>query len=54
MTAAIAGDRTAVARLISLVERGGEVAAGVARRIHPMGGNAYTVGITGAPVIPIV
>jgi LAO/AO transport system kinase len=47
--AAAAGDRSAVARLISLVERGGEVAREVGRLTHPRGGTAYTVGITGAP-----
>ena len=44
-----AGDRGALARLLSLVERGGAVARGVARLTHPAGGQAYTVGITGAP-----
>ncbi|HEX9530916.1 MAG TPA: methylmalonyl Co-A mutase-associated GTPase MeaB, partial [Acidimicrobiales bacterium] len=47
--AAGAGDRTAVARLISLVERGGEAARAVGRLAYPRGGQAYTVGITGAP-----
>jgi LAO/AO transport system kinase len=43
------GDRTAVARLISLVERGGAVAREVGRLTYPLSGRAYTVGITGAP-----
>jgi LAO/AO transport system kinase len=47
--AARAGDRGAVARLISLVERGGPDALAVARAVFPLGGKAYTVGITGAP-----
>jgi LAO/AO transport system kinase len=47
--AAVAGDRAAVARLISLVERGGDSALEVARLTHGHGGQAYTVGITGAP-----
>jgi LAO/AO transport system kinase len=42
-------DRSAVARLISLVERGGEPAREVGRLTYPRGGQAYTVGITGAP-----
>ena len=42
-------DRSAVARLISLVERGGDQAREVGRLTYPQGGNAYTVGITGAP-----
>ena len=49
MAAAVAGDRHALARLISLVERGGETALEVGRLIHPHGGRTYTVGITGAP-----
>ena len=47
--AAVAGDRAALARLISLVERGGEAAREVGRLAYPLGGKAYTVGITGAP-----
>ena len=47
--AAVAGDRSAVARLISLIERGGEPAREVGRLTYPKGGRAYTVGITGAP-----
>jgi LAO/AO transport system kinase len=46
---AASGDRSAVARLISLVERGGEPARHVGRLTYPQGGHAYTVGITGAP-----
>ena len=47
--AAVDGDRAALARLISLVERGGEDARAVGRLTYPLGGQAYTVGITGAP-----
>jgi LAO/AO transport system kinase len=43
------GDRGSLARLLSLVERGGPDARAVGRRTHPLGGTAYTVGITGAP-----
>lgn len=43
------GDRSALARLLSLVEQGGDGARAVGRRTHQLGGNAYTVGITGAP-----
>jgi LAO/AO transport system kinase len=49
LTAAQAGDRAAVARLISLIERGGEPAREVGRRTFVDGRGAYTVGITGAP-----
>jgi LAO/AO transport system kinase len=47
--AATQGDRLAIARLISLVEEGGEAAREVGRRTFPRTGTAYTVGITGAP-----
>jgi LAO/AO transport system kinase len=43
------GDRSAVARLLSLVERGGEEAREVGRLGYAHTGNAYTVGLTGAP-----
>lgn len=46
---ATAGRRAALARLLSMVERGGDDARAVGRAAHPLGGNAYTVGITGAP-----
>ncbi len=47
--AAIGGDRAAVARLLSLVERGGAGARETGALTYPRGGAAYTVGITGAP-----
>ncbi len=43
------GDRRAAARLLSLVERGGEPARSVSRVCHPCSGAAWTLGITGAP-----
>jgi LAO/AO transport system kinase len=43
------GDRAALARLLSLVERGGPEARAVGKATHPLGGQGYTVGITGAP-----
>ncbi len=43
------GDRAALARLLSVVERGGPEAREVGRLTHPLGGSAYTVGLTGAP-----
>jgi len=49
LDAARQGDRAALARLLSLVERGGPEARDVGRLTHPLGGGAYTVGITGAP-----
>jgi LAO/AO transport system kinase len=44
-----AGDRSALARLLSLVERGGDGGRAVGRALHGQGGDAYAVGITGAP-----
>ena len=43
------GDRSALARLLSLVERGGDAGRAVGRALHGQRGDAYTVGITGAP-----
>jgi LAO/AO transport system kinase len=47
--AARAGDRASLARLLSLIERGGPAAHEIGRLAHPLGGSAYTVGCTGAP-----
>src|SRR3954449_12298199 len=47
--AACDGDRAALARLLSLIERGGDEAREVARLAHPRSGNSYLVGLTGAP-----
>jgi LAO/AO transport system kinase len=47
--AASSGDRTAIARLLSLIERGGEEAREIGRLAAPSSGDADTVGITGAP-----
>lgn len=49
VAAAAAGDKAALARLISMVEQGGAAAREVGRVVYPKGGQAYTVGITGAP-----
>ncbi len=43
------GDRAALARLLSLIERGEADARTIGRLSYPLGGNAYTVGLTGAP-----
>jgi len=43
------GDKAAVARLLSLVERGGDDARAVGRLVHGAGGHAHTVGVTGSP-----
>jgi LAO/AO transport system kinase len=47
--AARLGDRAALARLLSLVERGGPEAREIGRLGYPFGGGGYTVGLTGAP-----
>jgi LAO/AO transport system kinase len=47
--AARAGDRRSMARVLSVVERGGAAARALGRITHPLGGRAYTVGVTGAP-----
>lgn len=44
-----AGDRWALARLITLIERGGEEAVHALEAVHPFTGKAYVVGITGSP-----
>ena len=49
IAAARAGDRAALARLLSVVERGGDGAREVGRALHGTAGDAYTVGVTGAP-----
>ena len=49
MDAAAAGDRRSVARLLSMVERGGAPARAVGALAHARSGGGYTVGITGAP-----
>ena len=46
---AVGGDRAALARLLSLVERGGDDAREIGRLSYPRSGQGYTVGLTGAP-----
>jgi LAO/AO transport system kinase len=47
--AACDGDRASLARLLSLVEQGGDQAREVGRLSFPRSGEGYTVGLTGAP-----
>ena len=47
--AAIEGDRGALARLLSLIERGDDEAREVGRLAYSRSGDGYTVGLTGAP-----
>jgi LAO/AO transport system kinase len=44
-----AGDRRALARLLSFVERGGAPARELSRLTYPRSGDCYTIGLTGAP-----
>jgi len=46
---ALKGERRAIARLISLVEDGGAPVGEVMNRLYPHTGEAYSIGITGAP-----
>ena len=46
---ALSGERTAVARLISLVESGGPGLAPAMAAIYPHTGHAHVLGVTGAP-----
>jgi LAO/AO transport system kinase len=47
--AAVDGDRSALARLLSLIERGDDDARTIGRLAYPLSGSGYTVGLTGAP-----
>ena len=49
LEAARSGDRSALARLVSKVERGGLEARSVSALTHVRSGNSSTIGITGAP-----
>jgi GTPase len=46
---ALAGDRRAIAKVLSLVEQGGEGARTALGLLHAHTGNAWSIGITGAP-----
>lgn len=45
----LAGDRRALARLITIVDDGDPAVASVMREIHPKTGRAHVIGITGPP-----
>ena len=47
--AASTGDARALGRLCSVVEEDGALARIVTAKLYPLGGNAWTTGITGAP-----
>ncbi len=46
---ALDGDRSALARLLSMIERGDDDARVIGRLAYPLSGSGYTVGMTGAP-----
>jgi LAO/AO transport system kinase len=46
---ALGGDRRAMGRLISAVEDGGPEVGELMKRLYPHTGDAYTIGVTGAP-----
>jgi len=46
---ALAGDRRSIAKVLSLVEQGGDGARVALATLHPRTGYAWSVGITGAP-----
>jgi LAO/AO transport system kinase len=49
MAAAVDGDRAALARLLTIVETGGDAAAAVDRVVFEASGRAHTIGLTGSP-----
>ena len=46
---AVSGNRSALARLLSFVERGGKTARAIGAMSYRRSGTSYTIGITGAP-----
>jgi LAO/AO transport system kinase len=46
---ALAGDRRAIGKVLSMVETGGRDARAVIATLHPRTGGAWSIGITGAP-----
>lgn len=49
LTAALSGDRRALARVMTILETGGGEAREVMRVVYPRAGNAHVIGVTGAP-----
>ena len=46
---ALDGDRRALAKLLTIVERGGEESRRLLATVYPQSGNAHVVGVTGPP-----
>lgn len=49
LTAALSGDRRALAQVLTILETGGEAAREVMRVVYPRAGKAHVIGVTGAP-----
>lgn len=49
LPAALEGDRRALAKLLTIVERGGEDCRRLLATVYPQTGNAHVVGVTGPP-----
>ncbi len=49
ITRLVAGDRRALARLVSLIENGAPESRPALAELHARGGHAHTVGVTGSP-----
>lgn len=49
LTAALSGDQRALARVMTILEAGGEEAREVMRAVYPRAGKAHVIGVTGAP-----
>ena len=49
LSPALAGDRRALAKLLTIVERGGEESRRMLAAVYPSSGSAHVVGVTGPP-----
>jgi LAO/AO transport system kinase len=49
VTTALAGNRRAIARLMTLIENGQEAARNAIAQLYPYTGRAYLIGVTGSP-----
>jgi LAO/AO transport system kinase len=49
LSPALSGDRRALAKLLTIVERGGEESRHLLATVYPRTGNAHVVGVTGPP-----
>ncbi|MCS6859334.1 MAG: ATP/GTP-binding protein, partial [Abditibacteriales bacterium] len=49
LTAALSGDHRALARVMTMLEMGGEETRDIMRAMYPRAGRAHVIGVTGAP-----